>query len=115
MTGDNDTITLQDAAQHYGFSVLTLRSQAERGRLTIYRIGKRLYTTPADIKQMVALCRVDPKARGSISTPGVKSGLSETDRISAAQAALEQMLRGRKGSSRNTSQANTSRSRQASL
>jgi hypothetical protein len=50
MTGDHDTITLRDAAKHFGFTVSTLRAEADRGRLALYRIGKRLYTTPADIR-----------------------------------------------------------------
>lgn len=33
MTRDDDTITLRDAAQHFGFSVYTLRTEAERGHL----------------------------------------------------------------------------------
>lgn len=39
MIQDSDTITLKDAAQHFGFSVWTLRAEADRGRLTIYKIG----------------------------------------------------------------------------
>lgn len=38
MTQDDDTITLKDAASHFGFSVYTLRTEAGRGRLTIYKI-----------------------------------------------------------------------------
>ncbi len=30
MTGDHDTITLKDAAQHFGFTVSTLRAEADR-------------------------------------------------------------------------------------
>jgi hypothetical protein len=40
MIGDADTITLKDAAQHFGFSVYTLRAEADRGRLAIYNGGK---------------------------------------------------------------------------
>jgi Phasin protein len=59
MTGDNDAITLKDPAKRFGFSVSTLRTEADRGRLTIYRIGRRYYTTPADIREMVLQCRVE--------------------------------------------------------
>ena len=111
MTGENDPITLADAASHFGFTVLTLRAEAERGKLVLYKIGKRYYTTPADIRQMVDLCRVEQKARGSISTRREVNGSSVTARTSVAQAALSQMLDERKGSSRNTSARNTNRSR----
>src|ERR1039458_9611953 len=66
---DNDTITLKDAAIHFGFSVYTLRAEAERGHLTTYKIGKRLYTTPADIRDMISACRVSQKGRDFTSIP----------------------------------------------
>jgi Helix-turn-helix domain len=92
MTGNNDAITLKDAAKHFGFSVSTLRTEAERGRLTIYRIGRRYYTTPADIREMVLQCRVEYKA------PTPDSGMSEAEQTSAAMAAVkEAMLVLRKG------------------
>jgi hypothetical protein len=37
MIQDGDIITLKDAAQHFGFSVYTLRTEAGNGRLTIYK------------------------------------------------------------------------------
>jgi hypothetical protein len=52
MTGDNDTITLADAAQHFGFGVATLRAEAERGRLTLYKIGGRYFTTRGSVEAL---------------------------------------------------------------
>jgi hypothetical protein len=49
MTADTDPITLKDAAQHFGLTVLTLRAEAERGRLTLYKIGKKYYTTRGSV------------------------------------------------------------------
>ena len=90
---DNNAITLKDAAKQFGFSVSTLRTEAYRGRLTIYRIGRRYYTTPADIREMVLQCRVEPKAP---TTP--EPVMSEAERTSAAMAAVkEAMLVLRKG------------------
>jgi hypothetical protein len=59
---DQDPIPLKDAADQFGFSLSTLRAEAGRGRLTIYKIGKRLYTSPADIREMVKQCRVEQRA-----------------------------------------------------
>ena len=102
MIADTDTITLKDAAQHFGFSVYTLRTEADRGRLAIYKIGKRYYTTPADIKEMVNQCRVDQKGRGFTLIRSAGSTSSETERsLSALAAANETALR-LKNSSRNT-------------
>lgn len=102
MTQDDDTITLKDAASHFGFSVWTLRSEAERGRLTIYKIGKRYYTTPADVKEMVRLCRVDQKAPASTSIRSAINSSSETERASSALAAARESALRLKNSSRNT-------------
>lgn len=102
MTQDDDTITLKDAAAHFGFSVWTLRGEAERGRLTIYKIGKRYYTTPADVKEMVRQCRVDQKAPDSTSIRSAINSSSETDRVSSALAAARESALRLKNSSRNT-------------
>lgn len=105
-------ITLKDAAQHFGFTVHTLRAEADRGRLTIYKIGKRYYTTPGDIRQMVEACRVDQKARGFTLTRSESSGSSETDRASSALAAARETALRLKNSSRSTSARSTGRNRQ---
>src|ERR1035437_3731840 len=89
---DNDTITLKDAASHFGFSVYTLRAEAERGHLTTYKIGKRLYTTPADVRDMISACRVSQKGHGSIWTPSGGCGLSATESDSLGRVALRALL-----------------------
>ena len=99
---DSDTITLKDAAQHFGFSVYTLRAEAERGRLTIYKIGKRYYTTPGDIKEMVSQCRVDQKARDFTLIRGASNLSSAMERSSSALAAAKETALRLKNSSRNT-------------
>lgn len=113
MTGDDDTVTLKDASQHFGFSVYTLRTEADRGRLAIYKIGKRYYTTPADIKEMVRQCRVDQKAQGFTLIRTERSGSSETERASSALAAANETALRLKNSSRNTLGKSIARNRQA--
>ena len=102
MIGDSDTITLKDAAQHFGFSVYTLRTEAERGRLTIYKIGKKYYTTPGDVKEMVRQCRVDQKGRDFTSIRSANNGSSETERAQSALVAANEIAQRLKNSSRNT-------------
>jgi hypothetical protein len=102
MTQDGDTITLKDAAKHFGFSVYTLRTEADRGRLAIYKIGKRFYTTPADVKEMVRLCRVDQKAPDFTLIRNARLGSSETERASSALAAANETALRLKNSSRTT-------------
>lgn len=113
MTQDDDTITLKDAASHFGYTVSTLRAEADRGRLTIYKIGKRFYTTPADIKEMVKQCRVELKGHGFISTPRARIGSSATVRDSSGLSAAREIARGLRSASRNTSATSTAQPRQA--
>ena len=112
MTNDTDPITLADAAQHFGFSVWTLRTQADRGRLTIYRIGRKDYTTVNDMREMVRLCRVEKKAQDSTSIQDDDNGQSETDRASSALAAANESALRLRRPLLPTSGASTSRSRQ---
>ena len=107
MTSDHDTITLKDAASHSGYTVSTLRAEADRGRLTIYKIGKRYYTTPSDIREMVQKCRVDLKGRDFTLIRGGNSGLSETEAASSGLAAARETALKLKNSSRNTSATST--------
>lgn len=113
MTGDDDTITLKDAAKHFGFKLSTLRTEADRGRLTIYQIGNRYYTTPADIRAMVQQCRVAKKAPVSISIRSAKHGSSETERASSALAAAQESMLQLRRPSPATSAPSTSPSRRA--
>lgn len=112
MIDDRDPITLKDAANHFGFTVNTLRAEAGRGRLTIYRIGKRDYTTPADIREMVNQCRVERKDQGFTLIRSANNGRSETDRASSALAAANESALRLKSASRNTSGINTAPNRQ---
>ena len=113
MTGDGDAITLKDAASHFGFTVSTLRAEADRGKLTIYKIGKRYYTTPADIKEMVIQCRVVQKAHGFTSIRNEINGSSETERASSALAAAQETMLRLRNSSHATSVKSISQNRRA--
>lgn len=108
---DNDPITLAQAAELFGIGVATLRAEADRGRLTIYRIGRQDRTTVNDIRAMVERCRVKPKGRGFTLIQDDESGLSEMAAVSSARDALKATLIGLASSSDNISPANTSRSR----
>lgn len=108
-TQDDDAITLKDAASHFGYTVSTLMAEAKRERLTIYKIGKRYYTTPADIREMVQKCRVEQKGRDFTLTRRGSSTSSETERASSALAAAQETALRLRSSSRNTSATSTVR------
>ena len=103
MTDDDKPITLKQASEEFPFTVSTLRAEADRGRLTIYQIGRRHYTTRADIRGMVQKCRVEPRVRDSISIRKEANGSSVTERFFSAQAAANETVQRLKNSSRNTS------------
>jgi hypothetical protein len=81
---DERPLALREAAERYGLTVSTLRTEAARGRLTIYRIGRKHFTKPSDIAEMIQKCRVEPSRHASISIHDVTNGLSEKDRVSSA-------------------------------
>jgi hypothetical protein len=88
---DDDPLPLADACALYPQSrltVSTLRAEAARGRLKIFRLGRRDYTTRRDMQEMFARCRAEDYRRDYISIRSAANGLSETDRISSARAAL---------------------------
>lgn len=109
---DDRPITLLEACALYGstFTPSTLRAEAGRGRLVIFRIGRRDYTTAQAMQYMVRKCQDAARVQGSTSTRQETNGLSETDRISSAQAALNQTVQALKKGLPNTSGKNTNRS-----
>jgi hypothetical protein len=96
---DNDPIPLTEACKMFPLAKLTpstLRAEANRGTLTIFRLGKRDYTTVADMRAMVRQCHararartVDPQAQTPAQT---LVELSESDRVAAVRAALASKL-----------------------
>lgn len=108
-----DPITLDDACDLYpqaSFKVATLRAAADRGELLIFRLGRRYHTTPAAMDQWIRRCQDAARHQGFTSIKSEASGLSETDRISSAQAALSQTVAALKKGSLNISEKNTNRS-----
>jgi hypothetical protein len=89
---DERPLTLKEAADLYHMTVSTLRAEADRGRLEVFRIGKRDYTTLYSLREMVKKCRENDPRRASTLTQNASSGLSETEQASAAQAALKQTV-----------------------
>ena len=56
----DEPITLADACKlfpHAKLKLSTLRSEAARGRLEVFRLGRRDYTTPEAMRKMVRRCR----------------------------------------------------------
>ena len=89
---DERPLTLKEAGDLYRLKVSTLRAEAARGRLDIFRLGKRDYTTLESLRKMVRLCQESARLRASTSTRDASNGLSETERASSAQAALKQTV-----------------------
>ena len=102
---DDDPITLNEACDIIFGGAITeasLRAEERRGNLDTFKIGRTIFTTRRDIKEMEKKCRVARKGRVSTSTRDANSGLSETDKASAALVALNQTVRGLKNGLPNT-------------
>ena len=57
---DDAAIPLRDVPALFPesrFKLATLRAEASRNRLRVFRVGRRHYTTLADVKEMIRLCR----------------------------------------------------------
>ena len=88
---DNQPIPLTEAPALFPqarLTVSTLRAEAGRGRLEVFRLGRRDYTTAAAMERMLQRCREDDPRRASTSTRPEDNGSSETGRALSAQAAL---------------------------
>jgi hypothetical protein len=115
---DDDPIPLADACKLFPrarLTVSTLRAEAKRQRLDIFRLGKRDYTTPRSMRNMVRLCREGDHRRASTSTRSASNGLSETEQISSALDAAKTSVEKLKRHSPSTSARSTHRSRQPTL
>jgi hypothetical protein len=88
---DDEAIPLRDIPDLYPrsrFTLSTLRAEAGRGRLRVFRIRRRDYTTPADIREMQRRCREDDPRRAFTSTRQEGNGSSKTGQPESALAAL---------------------------
>jgi hypothetical protein len=102
---DDDPITLNEACDiifHGAITEASLRAEERRGNLDTFKIGRTIFTTRRDIKEMEKKCRVARKGRVFTSTKDANNGLSETDKSSAALVALNQTVKGLKNGLPNT-------------
>lgn len=108
--GPDEPIPLKEACERYlpSATPATLRAEERRGRLEIFPIGKRLYTTRRSMEEMFAKCREERRDRVSTSIRTARTGLSETEQLSSARARVNMTVQMLKGLSKTTSPGNTS-------
>jgi hypothetical protein len=112
--GDDDPITLNEACDIIFGGTITeasLRAEERRGNLDTFKIGRTIFTTRRDIKEMEKKCRVARKGRVSTSTRDANNGSFETESPSGALAALNQTVQALKRGLPNTSERNTGQRR----
>jgi hypothetical protein len=114
---DTSPITLAEASElvlRGKVTVSTLRAEIRRGNLAVERIGKNLFTTPADIREMRKRCRVQPSRPDSISgkTETATSGSSATRTAIDELAVLKTTVQALKNGSLSTLRKSTPRDRQ---
>jgi hypothetical protein len=98
---DDDPLPLADACAVYPqarLTVSTLRAESARGRLKVFRLGRRDYTTRRDMQEMIAKCREDDRRHGFTSIRQDGNGSSRTVGTVSALAALRQSVGGRNSS-----------------
>ncbi len=104
---DDAALTLKDACTIFfrdAIKPASLRAEARRGNLSIARIGRMDFVTPAAIREMmVKKCPSDGNRPGSTSPQKNASGSSETDRARNALAAAKATASELKKLSRGTS------------
>jgi hypothetical protein len=66
----------------------TLRAEVSRGRLKVFMIGRRQYTTRSDLNEMLKACREAANRPASTSTRPAVSGSSATVPPSSGLASL---------------------------
>lgn len=107
---DTDPITLKTASEVIlcGIvSVSALRAEIRRRNLAAYKVGKNLFTTPRDIREMMEKCRVSPPRPASISDQTTEPGSSETEARILELAALTASVAMLKSGSLSTLRKNT--------
>jgi hypothetical protein len=85
---DDRPITLDEAVRiFFGGSITssTLKAEIKRGRLRAYKLGRRYFTTPADVKTLF-------RSRAIVSTaPPTNNIPTETDALTAQAALLARL------------------------
>lgn len=80
-------------------SVSALRSEATRGNLDTFKIGKNLYTTEEAIQEMIQKCRVQPNQPASSTEKTMTGGSSETVDATSELDALDLTVKALKSGS----------------
>ena len=79
---DEDIIPLPDVPALFPkarLKLATLRAEASRGRLKTFKLGRRIYTTPRDLRDMPAACcdaDSSPRIYREISGGRVRRGMT---------------------------------------
>jgi hypothetical protein len=123
-----DTMLRLEAAAELAFpdgsmSVAALRREAAAGRLTIYRIAGKDFTTLSDVQEMKTKCRVQVREHVSglnqknvtqaAGSSAAQHGSSATERVKSARAALEATAKALNAPLLTTSRASTKRRERA--
>lgn len=99
---DDTPITLAEACEMYGnrFKVATLRAEHGRGKLRLFRLGRRDYTSPQYMREWIKRCQDESNHQGSTWTPDAVPGRSEMAQPSTALDSLSATVRALRNNSR---------------
>lgn len=92
---EDDPITLQEACEimfRGTVSVRTLQSEAARGRLNIFRIGRRHFTTIRNVRELISLGRESKPALKKPAKQHAFDLLPESDVASVHETFRERLV-----------------------
>lgn len=96
---DDTALTLNEACRIFfrdAIKPASLRAEARRGNLTLLRIGKRDFVTPAAIREMKERCQVHgPKVLASGSSQPAQTRTVALKHLSGSSATTEDLKRAR--------------------
>jgi len=113
----SDFIPLSEAAKAFNLTVGGLRAERDAGRLIVYRVRGKDYTTREAMREMFQACRLNPKTPGSgygCAQADQVSGLSSITDVNTALAAARATIAELKDSCFDTSAKNSNRLGQSS-
>lgn len=104
--------TLNEASEqllHGAIKECTLRTEINKGRLEVIRVGRRIFVTEDPIAKMLEKCLESREAHASTSAPTIETqgGSFETAPYSAGRDAARRIAKALKTRSQPTSPRNT--------
>src|ERR1700752_5213571 len=85
-------IRLAEAAERSGLTVTALRKEAARGRLKIYRVANKDFTTLEEIDRIFEQCQIPPKEPASGSGQLLREMEKSFNKLAGSSSTMDDTL-----------------------